>query len=112
MVRDRLYALEAVGTIRDAARLGTSGYVADSVPLALFASRQSPQIGFTAMLEQIVEAGGDTDSNASIACQVAGATLGHTGLPRELLERLPDRESIVKIATALDVALQKRKSEV
>lgn len=102
VVRDRLLCLAGSETticIAEAARMnGTSGYVADSVPLALFASQQVSRIGFAEMLGQIIEVGGDTDTIASIAGQVAGAALGLSCLPGHLLERLPDRQMIMDVA--------------
>jgi ADP-ribosylglycohydrolase len=90
-VRDRLLEIQALPgqpTITDVARLGTSGYVVDSVPFALFCASQVPRIGLRAMLAATIAAGGDTDTNASLAGQVAGALLGRQGLPKELLSKL------------------------
>ena len=105
VVRDRLMALapsEMAMSIREAAgRLGTSGYVADSVPLALFASRRIPAIGFTEMIEQVIQVGGDTDTIASIAGQIAGAALGLSRLPSQLIELLPERKMVFAIAEGL-----------
>lgn len=101
IVRDRLQSLACLesATIAEVARKnGASGYVAESVPLALFASQQVSSIGFVEMLEQIIHVGGDTDTNASIAGQVAGAALGISGLPCELIELLPEREAIILVA--------------
>jgi hypothetical protein len=83
-----------------AKRYGASGYVVESIPLALFAARQVGRLGFAGMLEQVIAAGGDTDSNASLASQVAGTLLGFRGLPLELLGKLPQAESVIKIARA------------
>lgn len=99
VVRDRLYLLHTASNIQEAAKNGTSGYVADSVPFALFASRQLPRLCFAVMLQEVIAAGGDTDTNASLAGQVAGASLGLSRLPQELLEGLPDRRWIEDIAT-------------
>jgi ADP-ribosyl-[dinitrogen reductase] hydrolase len=83
--RDRLLTYAAPPdeeSLAEAARrYGASGYVVESVPLALFAARRVGGLGFARMLEQLGAAGGDTDTNASIACQVAGAALGLSGLP-------------------------------
>ncbi|MBC8084333.1 MAG: ADP-ribosylglycohydrolase family protein, partial [Hymenobacter sp.] len=90
-VRDRLLEIQALPgqpTVAEVARLGTSGYVVDSVPFALFCASQVPRLGFTAVLSAVVAAGGDTDTNASLAGQVAGAWLGQQGLPAELLGQL------------------------
>lgn len=90
-VRDRLREIQALPgqpTIADVARLGTSGYVVDSVPFALFCASQVPRLGLRAMLAATIAAGGDTDTNASLAGQVAGALLGPQDIPAELLSRL------------------------
>lgn len=104
VVRDRLLSIaDLVGvSIADVAhKTGTSGFVAESVPLALFAGRQAASIGFAEMIKQVIMVGGDTDTIASIAGQIAGAAMGLSGLPGELIERLPERELIVGIAQRL-----------
>ncbi|MBC9909795.1 ADP-ribosylglycohydrolase family protein [Chitinophaga varians] len=90
-VRDRLLLLQekdAAFSIADAARLGTNGYVVNSVPLAVFAASRVAQTGMHAMFEAVIGAGGDTDTNAAIAGQIAGALTGTTGLPATLLQQL------------------------
>ena len=78
---------------------GTSGYVADSVPAALWHSQQILRNGFHETLQNIIQNGGDTDTIASIAGQIAGAHLGYRRLPQDLLARLPERELILGIST-------------
>ena len=56
------------------------------------------ELGFAGMLEQVIAAGGDTDTNASLAGQLAGASLGLHGLPDELLKRLPQADLVLDIA--------------
>ncbi|HAS39880.1 MAG TPA: hypothetical protein DCS93_05345 [Microscillaceae bacterium] len=68
-----------------AANFGNSGYVVETVLLALFAASKVKDLGFEAMLQAIIRAGGDTDTIASIAGQVAGTWLGLDGLPEKLL---------------------------
>jgi ADP-ribosylglycohydrolase len=101
-VRDRLLAYDAlqleVSPVEAARRFGSSGYVVESVPFALFATRRVEEHGFAGMLEQVIAAGGDTDSNVSLAGQVAGTSLGLRGLPEGLLERLPQAELVLGIA--------------
>lgn len=90
-VRDRLLDIQALpghSAIADVARLGTSGYVVDSVPFAIFCASQAPTLGLTNMLRAIILAGGDTDTNASLAGQIAGTLLGQQGIPVELLHKL------------------------
>ena len=84
-----------------AAEFGCSGYVVESVPLALFSASRAPAIGFEAVISEVVQAGGDTDTNASIAGQVAGAWLGAAAIPDSLRERLPIAGSVVALARRL-----------
>jgi ADP-ribosylglycohydrolase len=101
-VRDRILdyeSLAAATTIAEAAaRFGSSGYVVESVPLAIFAARRVDQLGFAGMLEQIISAGGDTDTNASIAGQLAGVRLGLNGPLAHLVDRLPNIDGLLSIA--------------
>jgi ADP-ribosyl-[dinitrogen reductase] hydrolase len=64
-----------------AGRFGAGGYVVESVPPALFGARRAAQIGFEGALRELVSAGGDTDTNASVAGQVLGAPDGLGGVP-------------------------------
>lgn len=81
-----------------AARFGSSGFVIESVPFAMFSARQARYLGFAGMLEQVILAGGDTDSNASIAGQIAGTELGLEKIPSDLLARLPQAEMVLATA--------------
>jgi ADP-ribosyl-[dinitrogen reductase] hydrolase len=106
-VRDRLLAIQALPgqpTMAEVARLGTSGYVVDSVPFALFCASQVLQVGFTPMLTAILAAGGDTDTNASLAGQVAGALLGQAHLPPALLRQLTQVSGYAEIARVARLA--------
>ncbi|HEX8349600.1 MAG TPA: ADP-ribosylglycohydrolase family protein [Hymenobacter sp.] len=106
-LRDRLLEIQALPahpSIADVARLGTSGYVVDSVPFALFCASQVPRLGFTKMLAAIIAAGGDTDTNASLAGQIAGTLLGQPNLPPELLQKLAQVEGYAWLNRVLQTA--------
>jgi ADP-ribosyl-[dinitrogen reductase] hydrolase len=106
-LRDRLLDIQALPgqpTIADVALLGTSGYVVDSVPFALFCASQLPHLGFTQMLKAVIAAGGDTDTNASLAGQVAGTLLGQQNLPTELLNKLAKVKEYARLKQAIEVA--------
>ncbi|NVO85406.1 ADP-ribosylglycohydrolase family protein [Hymenobacter terrestris] len=108
-LRDRLLVIQALPahtSIADVARLGTSGYVVDSVPFALFCAAQVPHLGLTETLAAIIAAGGDTDTNASLAGQIAGTLLGPHNLPPELLRKLARVEGYTSLTQALQVAQQ------
>jgi ADP-ribosylglycohydrolase len=104
MVRERLLAvgeLDPATPIPEVARrFGCSGYVAESVPLAVYAAGRIGQGGFLQVLREAVEAGGDTDTIASITGQIAGAWVGLGGIPAELVRQVPEGEMVLQIARA------------
>ena len=87
-VRDRLIEVSKISDLVDIAGLGNSGYVVDSVPLAIAAANQVRKIGITGMYKTLINIGGDTDTNCAIAGQVAGALLGASALPERLVSRV------------------------
>jgi ADP-ribosylglycohydrolase len=92
-VRDRLLYLAALpnsATIADYAKFGTSGYVVDSVPFAIAAATKVGELGFEVLLKNVILAGGDTDTNASIAGQIAGAVIGFDKIPEAIVQKLTE----------------------
>jgi ADP-ribosylglycohydrolase len=108
-VRDRLAALTEVEKepplLEIARRFGCSGYVAESVPLALCGASRIRSLDFKTLLINLIACGGDTDTNASIAGQVAGALIGRSRLPDDLIARTPDRYAVEAIASAFAESL-------
>lgn len=100
-VRDRLLELDQLP--RDSiiaevgSHFGTSGYVVDSVPLALYAASLSDHFPFDVLLQNVIEAGGDTDTIASMTGQIAGAWLGKSAISRKIIESLPHAEEIERV---------------
>ena len=101
-VRDRLTRFATFGSdvspFQVADSWGSSGFVADSVPLALFAAREIQDHSFSNVVRRAIEAGGDTDTIGSITGQIAGAAVGASGIPPELVARLRDRAEITATA--------------
>jgi ADP-ribosylglycohydrolase len=100
-VREQLLRLaglqgQTIGSI--AQRFGCSGYVVESVPLALYAAAEFAHLSFNDALTYLIEAGGDTDTIASIAGQVIGTRIGLGALPDELMTRLPDHDFVLSTA--------------
>jgi ADP-ribosyl-[dinitrogen reductase] hydrolase len=90
-IRDRLVEINKEhrsSNIADVSKLGNSGYVVNSVPFAIFSAMQVQKLGFERMIEQVIATGGDTDTNASIAGQIAGAFLGTNLIATELIDKL------------------------
>lgn len=103
-VKDRLLLFEEIAPTLPlaevAAQWGCSGYVVESVPLALYAANQAQWLGFEQMISQLIACGGDTDTIAAIAGQVVGTLAGHHQLPQHMLAQVPQSSLIKEIATA------------
>jgi ADP-ribosylglycohydrolase len=113
-VRDRLIELsrqEAALELRDVARrFGCSGFVVESIPLALCGAQRIESLGFEGMMRELIAAGGDTDTIASIAGQITGALIGRQALPEKMAARLPDQLLIESIADQFAEAVAKQES--
>jgi ADP-ribosylglycohydrolase len=109
-VRDCLIKLQASSpnhSLSDLAqRFGCSGFVAESVPLALCGASRIRSLGFAALITELIACGGDADTIASMAGQVTGALIGYDGLPAEWIVRLPERDSIERIAREFSESLK------
>lgn len=94
-VRDRLIEMNQLPanlSIAEIANLGNNGYVVNSVPFALYSASKVCETGISNMFQEVIHAGGDTDTNASIAGQIAGCLLGVENIPAELTTRLYSME--------------------
>ena len=89
-VHDRLIGIQKMKSIEEVGRLGTDGYVVNTVPLAVFAANQVNELGMEEMFRQLIAIGGDTDTNCALAGQLAGTALGRQGIPANLLDRLEE----------------------
>jgi len=100
-VRDRLSDVrESSCSIGEyAKRFETSGYVVDSVPLAILAAIRSSNILDT--IEQLVQCGGDTDTIASMFGQIFGATHGTESLPSDMINQIDDVSLVRETAANL-----------
>jgi ADP-ribosylglycohydrolase len=89
------------------ARIGTSGYVAESVAAALYCFVSYPH-DFERAVLTAVNAGGDTDSIGAITGALAGAQAGASGIPPRLVEGLEGRMYLLVAAPGLYRAAQRR----
>ena len=99
-VRDRLLDLEQLPnglSLAEVSKFGTTGYVADSVPFALSAARSIERVPFQTLLRNVIEVGGDTDTIASMTGQIAGAWLGTSSLPHDVIRSLPNADGILRV---------------
>lgn len=97
-VRDRLIELAALPkdlNLPDLGRrFGTSGYVVESVPFALYAAQSIANHSLDELLRNVIEAGGDTDTTASMTAQIAGTWLGASNISQDVFKSLPDSAEI------------------
>ncbi len=105
-VRDRLLEVQdgPASIAEAAATFGTTGYVVESVPLAIHAYGWAAEgHDLTSMVTQLVTAGGDCDSIASMAAQCLGALRGEAALPHDAVRELPDavRETVSRFVSSL-----------
>lgn len=111
-VKDKLTRLaeldETTSLLEIAERFGNSGYVAESVPLALCGADRIRRLGFRTMLTELIGCGGDTDTIASMAGQITGALIGESGLPAELLARLPESEMVLSVSRQFAACLRNK----
>jgi ADP-ribosylglycohydrolase len=73
--------------------------VVDSVPLSLYAVRSIERTSLDDVLRSAIEAGGDTDTIASMTGQIAGAWLGGSRIAPQLIELLPHHLEIERIVS-------------
>lgn len=60
----------------------------NTVTVSIAAANMVARIGIEDMYFQLINIGGDTDTNCSIAGQIAGALVGRQGIPEHLLKKL------------------------
>ncbi|WP_338790527.1 ADP-ribosylglycohydrolase family protein [Bernardetia sp. Wsw4-3y2] len=106
-VRDRLIEINGIKNLKEIGQIGNSGYVVDSVPLAIAAANKVQEIGIEEMYLQLIEIGGDTDTNCSIAGQIAGTLIGINGMPKKLINNLKQLNEYEWIETTINKLIKK-----
>ena len=81
--------------------LAGTGSVVDSLRLAGAALVAAEQRGLEAVLVDVVNRGGDADTNAAIAGGLLGARHGHRAVPDRWIARLEQRRRIERGAAQL-----------
>jgi ADP-ribosylglycohydrolase len=97
-VRDRIIELLPLKALpaEAAVRFGSSGWVVDTVPLALYSAQFVAEQPLSAVLAQAIEAGGDTDTVASITGQIAGTAAGMTTECRRHIATIVEGDEVIK----------------
>lgn len=87
-VRDRLIEFEnqkESSIFELGQKFKPSGYVVDSVPIAIFAAQKINQQDYKTIITELIQIGGDTDTTCSMAGQIIGALKGIDVVPKEWL---------------------------
>jgi ADP-ribosylglycohydrolase len=104
-VKDRIIEINRLPkniTISEVAKLGNNGYVVNSIPFAIYCSTKILEVGLLKMFQSIINTGGDTDTNASIAGQISGTLIGLKEVPLELLSKLQQLQEYNWIKGTID----------
>lgn len=89
--RDRLIEIKKLRksrNLKEIGKLGNDGYVVNSVPLAIAAANQIDAKDIDEIFKELIEIGGDTDTNCSIAGQIIGSLIGINGIPIKMKDKL------------------------
>lgn len=94
-VRDRLIELEKLShlPITEVGKIyKPSGYVVDSVPMAIFAAQQINKCDYKTIITDLIYTGGDTDTTCSIFGQIAGTLKGVEMIPDDFIIKFNNLE--------------------
>lgn len=106
-VRDRLIQIKDIESLDEIGQIGNDGYVVNSIPLAIAAANKIREIGIQGIYSQLIKIGGDTDTNCSIAGQIAGSLVGRYGIPHDLIDRLKKLNEYEWIETSMNKLIKK-----
>lgn len=110
VVRDRINELVPLNVppFKAASRCGASGYVVDTVPLALYCAQFIVEEPLSRVLAQAIEAGGDTDTIASITGKIAGTVAGVPPDYAQHFSKIVDGDEIIQVAESFAEFLRTR----
>lgn len=111
VVRDRIIAIDEVSSDSIsalAARFGASGYVAETIPLALIASTRMIASDFKSVLAELDSTGGDADTIGSIAAQMAAVRVEAERIPHEILGEVEGGDEVLRIARDFEARVQSK----
>ena len=95
-------------SLEEIGQMGNNGYVVNSIPLAIAAANKIHEIGLKEMYSKLIQIGGDTDTNCSLAGQIAGTLVGFRGIPNDLLGKLRELNEYYWIETKIDKLIRRK----
>ena len=103
LLRDRL--IECVKqelSLSNLGEIGNDGYVVNTLPLVITAVNNLRTTDIKDIYKDLIQIGGDTDTNCSIFGQIAGAYLGYERLPTDYKNKLESLSSYDWISRTID----------
>ncbi|MDH6307191.1 ADP-ribosyl-[dinitrogen reductase] hydrolase [Dysgonomonas sp. PFB1-18] len=104
-VRDRLIEVNKLKHL-SIAEIGEiykpTGYVVDSVPMAIFAAQKINQSDFKSLITSLIKIGGDTDTVCSMFGQITGALKGIDMIPAVFMNKFDNLEVSQTILDLVD----------
>ena len=88
----------------------TMGYTLKTLAIALWAYWHSSS--FQDGLLTVVNAGGDADTNAAVACAILGAKYGYCSIPTEYTDGLINREQLNKVIDKLEKVIKSQSPHI
>ncbi|NDW08864.1 ADP-ribosylglycohydrolase family protein [Dysgonomonas sp. 520] len=92
-VRDRfieLIPLQRLSISEIGKQYKSSGYVVDSVPMAVFAAQKINKLDYATILTELIKLGGDTDTVCSMFGQIVGSLYGTKIISDDLMYRFDE----------------------
>lgn len=90
LVKDRLVELnnlKHLSITEVGQKFKPTGYVVDSVPLAIFSTQKITGTDLKTVFNELIAVGGDTDTICSIAGQIIGARIGYQNIHSDLVSK-------------------------
>ncbi|MEW7278854.1 ADP-ribosylglycohydrolase family protein [Aquimarina sp. 2201CG1-2-11] len=105
-VRDRIIELndlpDTITISEVTSKYGNDGYVVNSVPLAIFAANKIKEKLINSIFDELLQSGGDTDTNCSMTGHIVGSYIGIDNIPKNLLDQLRSLEEYPWIRTNVE----------
>lgn len=97
LAKAKQFLAEGIPAETALSRLGTSGYVVETVASAAYCFLRTPK-DFVETVSSSILAGGDTDTTGAVAGAISGAWNGVSGIPKQLRDGVEDSRCIRELA--------------
>lgn len=104
IVKDKLIKIQYKHSIQDAAlEIGNSGYAPESVAFSIFCSTKIESINIFEIYHQIIQTGGDTDTNCSLTGHILGNFISNNRFDIQIPKGIYDSSLFSNIKNVFEV---------